>query len=454
MMLGMNDGLQWWFNPGEEIWRSETTRRRVKFVSDDGELWLLHEPVVSDARFHWEHSDYFDLVSDTDFEDDKADLVSWLKRRSPPLRLRDEQRAVLNLVVSGCIGERARHPHRLLREQLRSSEKVLNRCLNALEPRYISRWSGPYGFEYQAELAGLLESDHQRETRDALTEFLRALHHQYTDDPLILKLERQHVDWPVEHDRFLDLVVGCARVGRRDGPAWTLPGDAPDLKKCLSAEQFLDYAQSGGVRGWPTAPARTATEMGGLASADPDRELKQVYFTSVPSSAPAPDAPTQRTAFYSWQSDSPAKTNRYLILAALEQAVKSVNPSLSVEVVVDRDTINVPGSPDITHTILQKIAECSLFVADVTIVGREPRPTPNPNVLVELGYAIRCLGWERVVLVMNTVHGDPEELPFDLRQKRVTTYRLARTEKPAEQRKHLAGLLQETMRLVFDGNPN
>jgi hypothetical protein len=42
-------------------------------------------------------------------------------------------------------------------------------------------------------------------------------------------------------------------------------------------------------------------------------------------------------------------------------------------------------------------------VADVTIVGRgNGRPTPNPNVLIELGYALKSLGARRLILVQRS----------------------------------------------------
>jgi hypothetical protein len=75
---------------------------------------------------------------------------------------------------------------------------------------------------------------------------------------------------------------------------------------------------------------------------------------------------------------------------------------------------------------LEKIRACAAFVADVTLVGSiepgdgsgERKRTPNPNVLIELGYAVGTLGWERTILVMNTLYGPPEDLPFDLRHRR------------------------------------
>jgi hypothetical protein len=53
------------------------------------------------------------------------------------------------------------------------------------------------------------------------------------------------------------------------------------------------------------------------------------------------------------------------------------------------------------------------------------RRAPNPNVLLELGYARSALGQNRIALVMNTAFGGPEKLRFDLKMYRVMTYRIA-----------------------------
>jgi hypothetical protein len=135
---------------------------------------------------------------------------------------------------------------------------------------------------------------------------------------------------------------------------------------------------------------------------------------------------TQAIVFFSWQSDIRAAACRSLILQALEEAARAISndKSIAVEPVIDRDTQNVPGAPDIGATILSKIDAAAVFVADVTIVGQanSGKPTPNPNVLIELGYALKTLGWPRILLVQNTAFGQPEALPFDLRQKRVVAF--------------------------------
>ncbi len=110
---------------------------------------------------------------------------------------------------------------------------------------------------------------------------------------------------------------------------------------------------------------------------------------------------TQTTVFYSWESDLPGKTTRNLIEGCLNAAIQQLGreDDLDVDPSLDRDTKGVTGSPVILDAILEKIDNCTAFVADVSIINsadvrRDPpaRPTPNPNVLIELGYALKTLG--------------------------------------------------------------
>jgi len=124
--------------------------------------------------------------------------------------------------------------------------------------------------------------------------------------------------------------------------------------------------------------------------------------------------------FYSWQSDLPNKTNRTLILNALNKASRKIRDdnTLQVDPVIDRDTLGLPGAPSISEDIFNKIAQSDVFVADVSIINSDApseRQTSNPNVLIEIGYAIAKIGWDNIIPVQNTVFGIPTALPFDLR---------------------------------------
>lgn len=158
----------------------------------------------------------------------------------------------------------------------------------------------------------------------------------------------------------------------------------------------------------------------------------------------------KRSVFYSWQSDLPNNINRGFIENALKRAITAIgrDETAALEPVVDRDTAGVAGSPDIAISIFAKIASADVFVADVSIVnqGAGGRPTPNPNVLVELGYAVAELGWENIILVMNDVFGSPDVLPFDLRGRRVVVYSASAEADRAEARGLLQGRLEAGVR--------
>ncbi len=130
-----------------------------------------------------------------------------------------------------------------------------------------------------------------------------------------------------------------------------------------------------------------------------------------------------RRIFYSWQADSPTSVGRNFIRSVLENVCKRISGDATLDeadrdVALDSDTQGVAGQPPIAETIFAKIDESAVFVADMTFTGKrlDGRPTPNPNVLIEYGWALKSLRYNRVVTLMNTYYGEPtsEDLPFDL----------------------------------------
>lgn len=137
------------------------------------------------------------------------------------------------------------------------------------------------------------------------------------------------------------------------------------------------------------------------------------------------------TVFYSWQSDK--SKNKNFISSNLDRAIRELkskkNSEFRVEISLDRDTQDKSGSPAIVQTIFDKISKSDIFVCDVSIINNsflnrklKNRLTPNPNVLIELGYAINHLGWERIICVNNKSLGENELLPFDLRGHRISMF--------------------------------
>ena len=128
------------------------------------------------------------------------------------------------------------------------------------------------------------------------------------------------------------------------------------------------------------------------------------------------------TIFYSWQSD--VKASRNFISDCMKRLPQKLVDLAAIE--ISRDTEGIAGAPNIGDTIYEKIDRADIFVADVTIInaGTTGRKTPNPNVLIELGYAIKTLGWNRIILLYDRDFGTVEELPFDINHQRMTGYSL------------------------------
>ena len=168
------------------------------------------------------------------------------------------------------------------------------------------------------------------------------------------------------------------------------------------------------------------------------------------------------TVFFSWQADTPTREGRNFIERALERAVARISDDTAIEepereIQIDRDTKNVPGSPPIVDTIFRKIDQAAVFLPDLTFIGKRPdgRPTPNPNVLIEYGWALKQMGHGRIVPVMNTAFGEPSDaMPFDLRHLRnPITYRCPPDLDEANRKKvrdQLARDLEYAIRLVLD----
>lgn len=155
------------------------------------------------------------------------------------------------------------------------------------------------------------------------------------------------------------------------------------------------------------------------------------------------------TIFYSWQSD--IRESRNLISDCLQQLPKKLKDMVTAQ--VDRDTVGLAGAPDIGDSIYEKIDACDLFVADVTIINSDysGRKTPNPNVMLELGYAIKALGWDKIVLICCGDYGDIEQLPFDINHRRILKYSLQDASK-ADVRKIITGNIAHTIEILLENN--
>lgn len=161
--------------------------------------------------------------------------------------------------------------------------------------------------------------------------------------------------------------------------------------------------------------------------------------------------------FYSWQSDLPRDTNQNLIRHTIQEAIThSEETIINYIFKLDEATRSLTGSPDIPASIFNKIDNCDIFICDVTTINNSEqinRKVPNPNVLIELGYAIATIGWERIIMVFNKKFGDfTTELPFDLEKRRLTTYSVAdKADKSGKN--NLKSSFVEAFKLIIDKNP-
>ena len=124
--------------------------------------------------------------------------------------------------------------------------------------------------------------------------------------------------------------------------------------------------------------------------------------------------------FYSWQSDLEMKSHRYFIEKMLKAAIDNISKESSLIAIIDRDTKGNTGSPDIFATIMKKIDRSRIFVCDLSIVSAPDKP--NSNVLIELGYAIKTLGWDKIICLFDKESGKIEDLPFNINHNRITPY--------------------------------
>lgn len=167
---------------------------------------------------------------------------------------------------------------------------------------------------------------------------------------------------------------------------------------------------------------------------------------------------SQITIFYSWQSDLPGSETRNIIQDSIKDAVRLLRDTVDIE--ADRDTKGEFGSPDIAQTIFSKIDDCNIFVADVSAVCRyeatdkdgnkKVKYMPNPNVMLELGYATHVVGWDNVICVLNADYGAPEDMPFDIASRRLTPFSLKDGKSKGEIKRYIKGVIQDTVENILE----
>lgn len=145
--------------------------------------------------------------------------------------------------------------------------------------------------------------------------------------------------------------------------------------------------------------------------------------------------PKDFVIFYCWQDHLEKQQHRYLIRTALTNAINRVQAEVPANVEctlrLDSDTSDKAGAVDIANTILSKIAASTMLIGDVTPClwdDTNGRFYPNPNVMFEVGYGAKALGWSRILCVFNVGRTSSdtklraEDVPFDIRHRRLNSY--------------------------------
>ncbi len=158
------------------------------------------------------------------------------------------------------------------------------------------------------------------------------------------------------------------------------------------------------------------------------------------------------TIFFSWQLTIP-KIREYLNewLPSVINELQKAYPEK--DIILDKDTDRCFGSPDIHDVVFRKINNCSIFIADVSLTYdlQDWKKLPNPNVMLELGFAIRAVGWDRIILLLDKATGKPEQLPFDIRSHEVLLFSKERKENQKET--NAFNDLKDKINKIIDGNP-
>lgn len=124
--------------------------------------------------------------------------------------------------------------------------------------------------------------------------------------------------------------------------------------------------------------------------------------------------------FFSWQSD--IKGNHEKIKEALKNACNIIRTEGYYDIIYDESTWNRSGSPIIESTVVEKVMNCDLFVADVTPIGSlGKKEVPNPNVMYELGIAKSNLVDESI-LMLYIGDIDTTSMPFDINHHRMSRF--------------------------------
>lgn len=141
--------------------------------------------------------------------------------------------------------------------------------------------------------------------------------------------------------------------------------------------------------------------------------------------------------FFAFQMDIEEKYGKSFIHRSLENAIQKFKTN-GVDVILDYGFKGTSGTPLLIDEMLRKSLNSDMVIVDWTFTSSkiwhnpeiieedddsiileiskgDLKPSPNPNVLLETGYAWAKKGTYRTLAVMNTAFGNPNELPVDIK---------------------------------------
>ena len=102
--------------------------------------------------------------------------------------------------------------------------------------------------------------------------------------------------------------------------------------------------------------------------------------------------------FQAWQSQNKEYTD-FLTKLLAEVSERQKQKGIEIEI-IRFPAQDQAGSPDVVNMVWKQIADCDLFVGDLTkIAASDSHAISNPNVMYEVGIADALLGEKRVILV-------------------------------------------------------
>lgn len=152
---------------------------------------------------------------------------------------------------------------------------------------------------------------------------------------------------------------------------------------------------------------------GGYAISNIDLISHEIYFTKQEVMAHL-----EPIIFLCYQTEYAESSD--LLREELQAMIEKINRRSRLPLTLEESHRLTEGATRLNSTLMRKIRQSLLFVADGTPIlqfdSSPPQPIPSPKVCVEVGYALQCKRPEQILLAQmerTTING---QFPFDLPQ--------------------------------------